>query len=164
MAVDKNHDLSYYVNRSDWVDSEDYKTSPGTFGYEWGGYRTETGIQDTTIGTGLNNTNQLISKNLQPYTSGWYVVWDKIEEFRQSHSDKWFLPSKDELNLIYEARNNLSNLSLNKSAGYWSSSEATMSLVWRQLFNDGSQNDLHKNTHSFRSRLCRYIPLGSEYI
>ena len=36
--VDKNHDLSYYVKGSDYVDSNDYDQSPGTFGYEWGGY------------------------------------------------------------------------------------------------------------------------------
>ena len=99
--VDRNHDLSYYCVGSDCVDSDESGPSPGTFGYEWGGYRTETGIRDTAIGTGLNNTNQLISKNLQPDTEGWWVVWDKVNEFRQSHSDKWFVPSKDEFRELF---------------------------------------------------------------
>ena len=34
--VDKNHDLSYYIKGSDYVNSSDYNKSPGTYGYEWG--------------------------------------------------------------------------------------------------------------------------------
>lgn len=154
IAVDKNHDLSFYVKGSDYVDSGESGPSPGTFGYEWGGYGVETGIQDTSIGAGLNNTNQLISKSLQPNTSGWWVVWDKVNEFRQSHSDKWFVPSKDELNLIYENKSNLSNSSLNKNPYYWSSSELSASFSWTQYFNSGNQNNILKDTRNFRVRLC----------
>lgn len=154
--VDKNHDLSYYVNGSDWVDSSNYNTHPGTFGYEWGGYNTTTGVTATAAGTGLSNTNSLISMNLRPSTSGWYVVWDKIKEFRESHSDNWFLPSKDELNLIYVARANLSNLSTAEYYYYWSSSEYSSTDAWRQFFDTrGSQSGLDKNRNSHRSRLCR---------
>lgn len=155
--VDRNHDLSYYCVGSDCVDSNDYQHSPGTFGYEWGGYGTETRVQDTAIGTGLNNTNQLISKNLQPDTPGWWVVWDKINEFRQSHSDQWFVPSKDELNLVYENRNSLNNLSLNTRYYYWSSSEYSSSHAWRQYFNSGLQNNTTKHIHNYRVRLCRQL-------
>lgn len=151
--VDKNHDLSYYCVGSDCVDSSDYEHSPGTYGYEWGGYGTETGARGTAVGTGLNNTNQLISKNLQPDTSGWWVVWDKVEEFRQSHSDKWFVPSKDELNLVYENRLNLSNLSLNTGYYYWSSSEISSNIAWIQYFDSGNRN-ASKYSHRFRVRLC----------
>ena len=159
IAVDKNHDLSYYAKGSDYVDSDDFDQSPGTFGYEWGGYNTETGIQDTAIGTGLNSTNQLISKNLQPDTSSWYVVWDKVEEFRQSHSDKWFVPSKDELNLVYENKANLTNLStISGYSYYWSSSENSSTFAWRQYFSQdifsGQQGFCAKTTHGTRVRLC----------
>ena len=151
--VDKNHDLSYYCVGSDCVDSSDYEHSPGTYGYEWGGYGTETGARGTAVGTGLNNTNQLISKNLPPDTSGWWVVWDKVEEFRQSHSDKWFVPSKDELNLVYENRLNLSNLGLNTGYYYWSSSEISSNIAWIQYFDSGNRN-ASKYSHRFRVRLC----------
>ena len=159
LFVDKNHDLSYYVNGSDYVDSDDWNTSPGTFGYEWGGRGTTTGITDTSIGSGLSNTNSLIDMNLQPNTAGWYVVWDKIKEFRQNHSDNWFLPSKDELNLVYEARSNLSNLSLTTNPYYWSSSEYEYSSnnAWYQYFTNGGQNTYTKGTHIRRSRLCYTI-------
>lgn len=153
--VDKNHDLSYYVNGSDYINSNDYNISPGTFGYEWGGYRTDTNIIATAIGTGLSNTNSLIGMNLQPQTNGWYVVWDKIKEFRETRSSLWFLPSRDELNLIYEARTSLNNLSLNTNSGYWSSSEVSSNYAWFQLFNSSNRNNGPKDNHVKRSRLCR---------
>ena len=158
LFVDKNHDLSYYVNSSDWVDSKDYNTSPGTYGYEWGGYGTTVNIKDTNVGSGLSNTNSLIEMNLQPRESGWYVIWDKIKEFRQDHSDQWFLPSKDELNLIYEARSNLSNLSTSSYPYYWSSSEYSSDYTWYQAFSTGSQHfTSFKYFHDTRSRLCYTI-------
>lgn len=154
IGVDKNHDLSWYVNGSDYVDSSDYNQAPGTFGYEWGGYGIETGVQDTAVGTGLSNTNALIEMNLQPNTSGWWVVWDKVEEFRQSHSDNWFMPSKDELNLVFKNKSNLSNLSLNTYHYYWSSSEYSSGFVWRQYFNSGYQDGSGKFGLYYRDRLC----------
>ena len=157
LFVDKNHDLSYYINGSDWVDSNDSGRNPGTFGYEWGGYNTVIRRTATAVGTGLSNTNLLIGSNLQPETEGWYVVWDKIKEFRQSHSDNWFLPSRDELNLIYEARSNLNNLSLNTNSSYWSSSAYSSTSAWEQDFSSGSQGGVSRRYNSVRSRLCYTI-------
>ena len=154
IGVDKNHDLSYYVNGSDYVNSDNYNTSPGTFGYEWGGSGTETGIQDTAVGTGLTNTNALIGMNLQPETEGWWVVWDKVMDFRSSYGHNWFVPSKDELNLIYENRANLSNLSFNTRPSYWSSSEDSSVDAWFQSFRSGDQSLNSKIIHNYRVRLC----------
>lgn len=160
--VDKNHDLSYYINGSDYVDPNVITnpeipdlSNPETFGYEWGGYRTETGITATAVGSGLSNTNSLIAKNLQPMISRWQTVWDKIKEFRSSHSEQWFLPSKDELDLIYEARRNLSNLSTSTHPYYWSSSEYNPYFTWTQSFDAGGQDYNYKYFRLFRSRLCR---------
>ena len=155
--VDKNHDLSYYVKGSDYVDSSDYNVSPGTFGYEWGGYNTTTSITNTAVGTGLSNTNALIGMNLQPDTSGWWVVWDKVMDFRSSYGHNWFVPSKDELNLVYENKANLNNLSLNTNPYYWSSSEYSSSYAWSQYFNSGSQNGNNKYILNRRVRLCRQL-------
>ena len=157
LFVDKNHDLSYYFAGSDYTDESEASNIINTdnkYGYEWGGYGTETGITATGIGSGLSNTNSLIAMNLQPGTSGWYVVWDKIREFRESHSDKWFLPSKDELNLIYEVRSNLSNLSLSNRSYYLSSSELSSTDAWFQYFHNGNQSNSSKRVHFRRSRLC----------
>ena len=164
LFVDKNHDLSYYLAGSDYVDESDsYSAINATnkYGYEWGGYEVETGVTTTTAGTGLSNTNSLIEMNLQSNWDGWYVVWDKIKEFRQSHSDNWFLPSKDELNLIYEARSNLSGLTtindFNKNPYYCSSSESDSEFARYQDFSKGNQSGIRKYFHGVRSRLCYTI-------
>ena len=122
-----------------------------------GGYGTETGIQDTAVGTGLTNTNALIGMNLRPKTSGWYVVWDKVMDFRSTYGHNWFVPSKDELNLIYENRANLSNLSLNTNFWYWSSSESSTNYAVRAFFNAGILSGYQKDGHTLRVRLC-YMP------
>lgn len=156
ILVDKNHDLSFYVNGSDWVDSSYYEYSPGTFGYEWGGYNTETGITNIAVGTGLSNTNALIGMSLSPLASGWRVVWDKVQDFRSSYSNSWFVPSKDELNLVYQQKANLTNISTSGSYYYWSSSESSFARVWRQSFNSGTQLTNNKNNRDTHVRLCRY--------
>lgn len=156
--VDKNHDLSYYVKGSNYVDSSDYDQSPGIYGYEWGGYNIETGITSTGVGTGLNNTNALIGMNLQPGTSGWYVVWDKVMDFRSSYGHNWFVPSKDELNLIYENKSTLSNIStISGYSYYWSSSEFSSDQAWNHGFFSGYQSSYYKYGHFFRVRLCRQL-------
>lgn len=166
IGVDKNHDLSYYFAGSDYVDVDDIDenerptiNNDNKYGYEWGGYGTETGITATAVGSGLSNTNSLVGMNLQPSTPGWYIVWDKIKEFRESHSNNWFLPSNDELNLIYEdVRINLSNLSLKTNPYYWSSSEFSSTNAWHQSFYSGN-----KGGHNKRVRLYRYITSSDSY-
>lgn len=170
IGVDKNHDLSYYVKGSDYTDeseSADVINTDNKYGYEWGGYLTETGITATDIGTGLSNTNSLIEMNLQPVTEEWYVVWDKIKEFRETRSSLWFLPSKEELNLIYKIRSNLSGLTTinddGKNPYYWSSSEYNSSRAWGRRFNAGYTDFYYKGRHRYRSRLCRYIANPDSY-
>ena len=160
LFVDKNHDLSYYFAGSDYMDESESDSAiniTNKYGYEWGDMGIITGITDRAVGTGLSNTNSLIAKNLQPETSGWYVVWDKIKEFRQNHSDNWFLPSLEELYLIYEARSNLSNLSTSTQTYYWSSSEGSSAAARAQNFASGNRGFSNKNNHSDRSRLCYTI-------
>lgn len=157
IAVDKNHDLSYYVVGDDYVNSDDYGVAPGTFGYEWGGYDTVTGIQDTDVGTGLSNTNALIGMGFKPETEGWYVVWDKVEEFRQDHSDKWFVPSKYELDLIFKQIASLVNVTTSGSSDiYTSSSESDVrtNYRWCQDFGNGSEFTDSKKSRDIRARLC----------
>ena len=163
LCADKNHDISYYLTGSDYKDESEpgyVINSANKYGYEWGGYGAKIGITSESIGSGLSNTNSLIGMNLQPNTAGWFVIWDKVNEFRSGRSDKWFAPSKDELNLIYENRGSLSGLTtidrdiLNPY--YWSSSESSASAAHMQRLNTGDQRAAIKYTHYLRVRLCRY--------
>ena len=163
LFVDKNHDLCYYIDGDDYINSDDYNTSPGTFGYEWGGYNITTNISSQEIGVGLFNTNSLISKNLQPNTSGWRVLWDMVEEFRSSYSNNWFIPSVNELSEVYKQRSYLENLSNSTRYWYWSSSESN-DFGFRPTYanivafiSGGGQTSERKRNHSIRSRLCFYL-------
>ena len=164
ILVDKNHDISYYLDGSDYKDeseSGDVINSANKYGYEWGGRGIETGITTSSLGSGLTNTNSLIGMNLQPNTAGWYVVWDKVSEFRETYGSKWFVPSLDELNLVYENRDSLSGLTTtsNKDLNpyYWSSREYDSNRSYRRSFDsDGGPGYGSKNAHYLRVRLCRY--------
>ena len=73
----------------------EFTDSNGNQEFQWGGYETATGITARDIGTGLANTNALLAMNLQS-TDGTPTVWDAIKEFRNTHSDRWFIQSAKE--------------------------------------------------------------------
>ncbi len=122
-----------------------------------GEYGTQTGI-----GTGITNTAIIVSKasnSRKPnaatlcdnYTCGYYTCGE---------SDYWFLPSKDELNLMYV------NLHKNGWGGfandgyYWSSSETYNDTddAWMQSFDNGNQYSI-----GFRNFNCRVRPVRAFY-
>lgn len=161
IVTDKNHDLVYYFAGTDYQDefeSSGIINSSNKYGYEWGGHGTTTGITDAPFGAGLANTNSLIEMNLQPNTSGWYVLWDKVKEFRETYGEKWFVPTKYELNLIYINRDSLSGLTTlgNADPYYYSSSERDIYYAWDVGLKRGDQTYSGKHSHNCRVRLCRY--------
>ena len=163
LCVDKNHDLSYYLEGSDFYnekESDDVINTSAQYGYEWGGYDISCIFysQETAIGGGLKNTNVLISLNLQPETENWYILWDKVVEFRKNYSNKWFVPTAKELREVYDCVYNLENLSRSSGTFYWSSTEAYLFDQSEVVnFRDGAGTSYsYKYSHSIRSRLCRY--------
>ncbi|MCL1911777.1 MAG: DUF1566 domain-containing protein, partial [Leptospirales bacterium] len=54
----------------------------------------------------------------------------------------WFLPSKDELTLMYDSLNNTGSF----NAWYWSSSEGNKDSAWVRHFDNGSQHGHAKNS------------------
>jgi hypothetical protein len=87
----------------------------------------------TAIGTGMSNTQKIVDiQGLGNYAA---KLCDDL--ILNGYSD-WFMPSKDELNLMYE------NLYLNGFGGftyddYWSSSEHDANFAWFQVFGMGAQ-------------------------
>lgn len=96
------------------------------------------GTTDTGIGTGRTNTAAIIS---QGATAG--AAYACVNYSGGGYSD-WFLPSIDELNLIY------TNLYLNGASGfadynyYWSSSEYDAYDAWGENVTSGIQYSLGK--------------------
>ena len=61
----------------------------------------------------------------------------------------WRLPTKYELNLMYNARSTIRNFA---NSYYWSSTEYDYRLAWRQYFTDQSQGAIDKaNTYYVRA-------------
>jgi hypothetical protein len=99
-------------------------------------------VQETEIGTGKKNT-KLIVKGCSEKD----IAAKRAAAYKGGGKKDWFLPSKDELNLIYE---NLYKKGIGgyKAALYWSSSEyAEMSnSAWHHSFRSGVQESTEKET------------------
>lgn len=94
----------------------------------WNGTLITTGATATSIGSGLQNTNTIITAQ----GVGNYAA-TVAKNYTQGGYKDWFLPSKDELNLIYQNLKvkGLGNLN---SDFYWSSSEFNVNAAYRQVF------------------------------
>ena len=110
----------------------------------WGGTGTRVRTTQTRIGTGKANTENIVAKYGQadPYQDkknyAAKLCTDLVVTKDYVRYDDWFLPSKDELNLIYL---NLSKKDLGgfSDETYWSSSEGDASGSWAQVFYNGDQ-------------------------
>ena len=99
----------------------------------------------TVIGTGKSNTTKIVQKQ----GSGNYAAKLCDDLVLNGYSD-WYLPSKDELNILYQNRNLIGGF--NTSSYYWSSSELNGSYAWCQGFSNGSQTNYYKyNTYRVRA-------------
>jgi hypothetical protein len=114
-------------------------------GVEWGGYNPRgpleipVGETSTDIGTGNSNTTKIVQALEGQYYQSAAKFCKDLEVIRDGeiYAD-WFLPSKDELNQMYQVLR-LSNLGGFESgySMYWSSSEDSIAGAWCQSFNDG---------------------------
>lgn len=96
------------------------------------------------VGAGHMNTILIISK--QGYDSNSYAAGLcaklVITNAGVAYGD-WYLPSKDELNLLYLQKDIVDSL----TAGvYWSSTEYSNTLAWGQFFDKGVQRAFDKST------------------
>jgi len=115
------------------------------FTAEWGGYGTNVNGTVTEIGTGKRNTEIIVGQLGISSAAGLCTRLNFV-----GFTD-WFLPSKDELDLMYK------NLMLMGWGGfsnnyYWSSSQDNNYYAWYQSFSGGYQYRFYKNTtHSVRA-------------
>ena len=117
---------------------------------EWGCYGYSiSGADGTAVGTGEQNTIDIEAGCTTPGTAA-----DICANLSLGGYSDWFLPSKDELNLMYE---NLKVFGVGGFADnvYWSSSELYVYLnAWIQSFGNGGQANGPKNA-TIRVRAVR---------
>ena len=89
----------------------------------------------TSTGTGSANTQKIISQCSDP-NADFSVAAKVASNYRGGGKSDWFLPSKDELNLLFENR---SAVGKNFSAAqYWSSSQDSSVISWTLDFDSGA--------------------------
>ena len=103
------------------------------------GFITATGAIGTALGTGLANTNTIIANQGEVKTS--YAA-GLARAFTGGGFTDWYLPSIDELKMLYYNRKAIGGFSEPVfTGGYWSSSEVDKAIVWAVLFMDNPVNE-----------------------
>jgi hypothetical protein len=106
------------------------------------------GTTSTAIGSGQTNTSSLVSI----LGNGYYAA-KFCDDLVLNGFDDWFLPSRDELGLMFTnlKNNGFGNFS---NSSYWSSSEYNYLNAYTQYFSSGRQNCNNK-FHSYSLRAVR---------
>lgn len=115
-------------------------------GLQWynDGFYSNTGADSTAVSTGKTNTAAIIKNQ----GAGFYAA-NLCDRLVLGNYNDWFLPSKDELALMFKnigvgAAAPLKNIGKFATRGYWSSSEYDSESAWYQSFGDGSQDKYDK--------------------
>jgi hypothetical protein len=107
------------------------------FSAPWGGHGVNISGTSTAIGAGKVNTDLIVEQLLSlGETECAAQLCDKLAY--RGFTD-WFLPSKDELDLIYKNLRQTNMVKFGTRKTYWSSSQANDECVWYQNFDSGSQ-------------------------
>jgi hypothetical protein len=117
----------------------------------WGCMGTLIGNTSTVLGSGQGNTNYIKNGCNQ---SG--IAADICDVLVLNGFSDWYLPSKDELNLLYTNRYTIGSSLINDHY-YWSSSESGADFAWGQFFNGGTQGQYSKtlSIYDFHVRAVR---------
>lgn len=108
------------------------------------------GAKGLVIGTGAQNTIDIVSACNENNIAAALCDQLELNEF-----DDWFLPSKDELDSLYNHRTIVNETAIDNGGNvlnggeYWSSSHYLDNTVWIQSFNAGNQFGTTKDTEHF---------------
>ncbi len=151
-------DLSEGANMGEWGVSE---------GYEWACLGSSvSGANATDIGAGYQNTVDIILQNCLTVNGGVSAAQAAFNYEWEGYTD-WYLPSKAELNEMYNSigdgglyGNVGSFYSLDGSTSwYWSSSETASNYAWNIAFNSG-YNSQNGKSNSNRVRAIRTFQIN----
>ena len=139
------YDLNYY--------DSDYSGSWDERG------RCSPNYSELAIGSGLSNSISIIKENASDDWSFYgKQLWDCIKDYRDSTGIEWFVPSIDELSILYGNKNGLNFDESDDwySSKYWSSSVYSDAYAWYIDFSTG-EKDYTGKEFSYSARLIRRI-------
>jgi len=127
------------------------EAAPTDFTTQWGAYGQDVAGTDTVVGSGKRNTQLIVDRLKQLGESNRAAQICSIMDVN-GYKD-WFLPSKDELDLMYK---NLKQKGLGGFSNnfYWSSSQYYNNYAWCQRFSDGDQ-DVDSKDYTLSVRAVR---------
>lgn len=97
---------------------------------------------------------EVAGSNLEPMT------WDEAVKACEALGDGWRLPTKDELNWMYEHKDEIGGFG---SGWFWSSTQYNDFFNgWRQRFYDGQQGHLYYKNKKSAVRACRDVEAKTE--
>ncbi|KAB1067338.1 DUF1566 domain-containing protein [Tamlana sp. s12] len=108
------------------------------------------GAKGLEIGTGAQNTLDIITAC---NTTG--IAADLCDKLNHNGYKDWFLPSRDELDSLYQHRDIVEETCLENNGGYlhadeyWSSSHYLDNTVWIQSFGAGNQSSELKDKKNY---------------
>lgn len=147
--------LIFYVNDSDSDEWKYLEAAPSDQGnnISWGCSGTLIdGADGTALGTGAQNTIDIITG-----CSAVSIAAKICDDLVLGAFSDWYLPSKDELNLMYL------NLSQNGLGGFdsltphWSSTELDVNSAYIQYLDNGSQTQSNKDNAFYLVRAIRFF-------
>ena len=132
----KEGDLGYVENELHGLIAATHDQSSGI---KWGDrWSAISGTEGTALGTGKQNTVNIIAgSQFESYAA---EVCNNLE--LNGYND-WFLPSKEELKILFENRDAIGGFVSGEL--YWSSSQVDKFDAWGQVFEDGFENSVSKS-------------------
>lgn len=124
---------------------------------QWGDNSHSVTGTSTEFGTGKNNTAKIVAiyQNTQTYAANACDdYWVPIDDGSNDRYEDWYLPSKDELDLMYKNLHSQGKGDFS-TVNYWSSSESNIYKAHTQNFRNGFQSDLYKESYNYSVRPVR---------
>jgi len=139
-------------------------SNQGTYGipegFEWGcTYQIVNGADGQSIGTGYQNTLDIVAQNCQTHQGGITAAQACLSYETEGFTD-WYLPSIDELNEMHsvignvELQANIGGFETDDHPYYWSSTEYITNYAWLINFSIG-YSGTNVKYNSFRVRAVR---------
>lgn len=119
------------------VSKTDLVTSGSSTQISWNnGKNIVTGAIGTAVGTGASNTKKIV--DAQGATGDYAALL--CYNYKKGEYKDWYLPSKNELDLLYQQ-----SAVVGAFGQYWSSSEVSKGKAWDQVFGGGYKEKDSKN-------------------